>query len=386
MKYSKTMVTRWSLVGGSVAIAAAMSLVPGASASSSTPAAKGPATCTSGTGSKVTGTLDCQGLNYYKGKSITFVAADNPGGGFDQYARDFAPYLSKYLGANINVVNIPAGNTVAGQNAVAGSAPNGLEMGWLNAGPDIEDTVLNLTGIQFNPQGVPLIGGTAPNLSVIVALKSPACATWDNGISSLFTGSSASNPVTEPIQTTGSTTFTFLLMDGVFGVHYRALTGYASTSSLIAGWSRGDGCVINATLSSVVGQITNGAAVPLALQNPIQTGNFYYSKFSSVPTLTQAVAKYSKYIKTRTQKAAVAALLQSATTPRVLFVPPKTPQDIQAILRDAFKWASYNPNLKALLLSQGNGVAYETGTQAKSNYIAFLKAARRTSEYLAAIK
>lgn len=381
MNHPAVLIKRWSLVTGSVAIASALGFAPVASASSNS---KTP-TCASGAGTKVMGALDCQGLASYKGKTMTFVAADNVGGGYDEYARDYAPYLAKYLDATVNVVNIPAGNTVAGQNAVAGSTPNGLEVGWLNAGPDIEDNVLHIQGVQFNPEGISMLGGTAPNLAVVVALKSPACASWDNGFASGLASNSASNVLTEPIQTTGSTTYSLLMMDGVFGIHYRALTGYSSTSNLISGWERGDGCVINATLSSVAGLITSGRAVPLLMAVPIQPSNIYAKDFQNVPTMAQAVTKYAKYIKTKTQKAGVTALLQSVTTPRTFFVPPKTPQAEQAILRDAFKWASENPSMKSLLTSQGNGEGFETGKQAKTNYIAFLKFAGRTTEYLAAI-
>jgi tripartite-type tricarboxylate transporter receptor subunit TctC len=384
MKHLTTMTVmrRWSLLAGSMTVATVMAFAPVASAAT-TPKAK---SCTSGVGTKVTGASECAGLAYYKGKNMTFVAADSPGGGFDQYARDYAPYIAKYLGlASDNVLNIPAGNTVAGQNAVAGSTPNGLEVGWLNAGPDIEDIVLNVPGVQFNPEGVPMLGATAASDSAVVALKSSACAAWDHGFASLLKENTASDPVTEPIQTTGSTTYSLLLMNGVFGVHYKALPGYASSSALIAGWARGDGCVIEDPVSSLASYITSGVAVPLLLSVPLQSSNHYAKAFVGVPTFAQAVKTYSKYIKNKTQKAAVTALIQSATTPRAFFVPAKTPKNEQAILRDAFKWASDNATLKTLLLSQGNPTGYQTGAVAKANYISFLSSAKRTKEYLAAI-
>src|SRR5665213_3433289 len=73
-----------------------------------------------------------RGLSYYHGKTVTLVAPDSPGGGFDQWARLLQPALSAYLHASVNVANIPAGNTVAGQDTVAKAAPNGLTVGWLN--------------------------------------------------------------------------------------------------------------------------------------------------------------------------------------------------------------------------------------------------------------
>lgn len=382
MKYTMKTMRRLSSVAGSMAVVTAVAFMPGASATT-TPKTK---SCTTGVGTKVAGASACAGLAYYRGKNMTFVAADNPGGGFDQYARDYAPYLAKYLGlASDNVLNIPAGNTVAGQNAVAARPPNGLEVGWLNAGPDIEDIVLNVPGLHFNPERIPMLGATAPTDSAIVALKSSACAQWGHGFAAFLKDNSASDPVTEPIQTTGSTTYSLLLMNGVFGVHYKALPGYASSSSLIEGWARGDGCVIEDPVSALASFIKSGVAVPLLLSVSLQPSNEYARDFVGVPTFAQAVKSYSKYIKNKTQKAAVTSLLQSATTPRAFFVPAKTPKNEQVILRDAFKWVSDNASLKALLLSQGNPTGYETGAVAKANYVAFFNAAKRTKEYLAAI-
>src|SRR5665213_2809088 len=132
--------SRWTLVGGVVMAAAGMSVVAPLAASAST------SKCTTANGLSITAKTAgsasaaksiCAGLSYYKGKTVTFVAADNPGGGFDQNARIYAPYLQKYIGATFNVVNIPAGNTVAGMNDVAASNTSnpGLTVGWMNVGP-----------------------------------------------------------------------------------------------------------------------------------------------------------------------------------------------------------------------------------------------------------
>jgi len=323
-------------------------------------------------------------MAYYQGKTIEFVAADNIGGGFDQYARAYAPYIAKYLNATVNVVNIPAGNTVAGQDAVAKSTPNGLTVGWLNAGPDIEDTILNLPGLNFNPEREAMLGGTAPSSTIVASLTTPACSQWSSW-AAVVQNSTAANPVTEPIQTTGSTTFDLLIMNGVFGVHYRAISGYASSSLLVSGWERGDGCVIIDPVSTIAPLVVAGKAKALMVTAPLQSTNTYYSALSGVPTVAQLEKQLSKYIVNKTQKAAVPVLNQAVTTPRGFFVPGATPSPEVAALRAAFKWASYNKNLEFTLTSEGNPTGYEQGPLVKSNYIAYLNGAKKVTEYLAAI-
>lgn len=394
MLKGKTNTTRrWAVAGGAAVLAGVLGVGPVAMAST-TAQAKAPArssvVCRSANGLAVTGSdakTICVGLKLYKGKTITFVAADKPGGGFDQFARSFAPYLSKYLGASVNVLNVPAGNTVAGQNYVAASNTSspGYTVGWLNVGPDVEDLVLHIPGIQFNPQGEVFLGATAPDLTVTAAWKSSACSAWDNGLGGLLAHNSASNPVTEPIQTTGSTTFNQLMLDGVFGIHYRALNGYASSAQLIQGWVRGDGCVVTEPVSVIGSYIQGGKAVALAVNQPLQRTNAFYNTFVHVPTYAQAERTFARYIKGKTQTVAAQVLLVAGNTSRVLFVPPKTPQTLQAAMRQAFLWATSNSILKIQLEDIGASNGYVTGVVAKSGYIAYLDGTKKVTEYLAAI-
>ena len=373
------------MAGGVAVFALSLATVPIALSSASTKS------CKSANGYKVTGAnakLVCQGLAYYAGKTMTFVAPDSPGGGFNNNAVAYKPYLQAYLGATVNVINIPAGNTVAGMNFVAGTNTStnvGLTVGWMNLGPAIEDRVLNIPGIQFNPTGEDMLGGTTPSLSVVAAWKSPACAAWDNGLASLLATNTAANPVSEPIQTTGSTTLDLMLINGVFGIHYHPIPGYASSSALIAGWVRGDGCVIDDPASALNTYIAGGVAVPLLLNEPYPSSIADASFYAGVPTYAQAVKTYAKYIKTRLSKLAVPALTYIAASSRVFFTPPRTPHDEVAALTAAFKWASLNKNLQAYQSNIGNLSGYVTPQQCKTAYINRVVDATKTKQFLTAI-
>ncbi|HUY07292.1 MAG TPA: hypothetical protein VMU99_08545 [Acidimicrobiales bacterium] len=374
-----------TLAGGALLVAAAFSVAPVASASVNS--AK---TCKSANGYKIAGPnakLICAGISFYRGKTVTFVAPDKPGGGFDQNARIYAPFLADYLGANFVVSNIPAGNTVAGMNFVAGTnSPNpGLTVGWMNVGPIVEDNLLHITGVTFNAAKEVMLGGTAPDLSATAAIVSPACSSWDNGFGALLKANSASNPVVELIQTTGSTTFNMLMIDGVFGIHYRAIAGYASSADLVTGWNRGDGCVITDPVSVISKFIAAGKAKALLVNIPLQTTNEYYSNFVGVPTYLQAEKQFKSYVVNKTQRAAAPVLNLAGNTERVFFVPPKTPKTLQAALAAAFKWASYNPNLMAKFRAIGQSTGWVSGVKAKFDFNAYLNQARRVTEYLTAI-
>ena len=77
------------------------------------------------------------GASYFKGKTITLISPDSPGGSYDSYARLFAPYLGQELGATINVEDVSGAGTLQGSNQMAAAAPNGLTIGMVNVGGDI---------------------------------------------------------------------------------------------------------------------------------------------------------------------------------------------------------------------------------------------------------
>lgn len=329
--------------------------------------------------------LKAQGLAYYKGKTVTFVAPDKPGGGFDQFARAYAPYLQHYLHATVNVINVPAGNTVAGQNEVATAKPNGLTVGWLNAGPDVEDQVLGLPGLSFNPAKVTALGGTAPDEDGIVVSTSSACSQWTNW-GSLVKNSSATNPVSEVIQSTGTTTFVLVLANGVFGVHARTIPGYASSADLVAGFERGDGCVMIDPISVVGPLVKGGQARPLLVNVPLQKSNAYYKYFAHTPTINQAEKTYANVIKTNLQKNGEAALNGVASTSRGFFAAPGVPAAQRTVLADAFKSASMNKGLQQILIKEGSPTGYQDPASYMRDFRSFSTAAQKVGPFLSPIK
>ena len=48
------------------------------------------------------------GADFYKGKTVTYIASTSPGGGYDQYGRLVAEFMQKHLpGSTFIVKNVP---------------------------------------------------------------------------------------------------------------------------------------------------------------------------------------------------------------------------------------------------------------------------------------
>ena len=109
-RYTRSNASRRRVAAVAIAAVSAAVLAACSSGSSS---GSGSGTAASGGG----------GAGYFKGKTITLISPDSPGGSYDSYARLFAPYLGQELGATVNVEDVSAAGTLQGSNQMAAAAP-----------------------------------------------------------------------------------------------------------------------------------------------------------------------------------------------------------------------------------------------------------------------
>ena len=109
--------------------------------------------------------------NLYRGKTITYIVATGPGGGYDLYARLIARHMTKYLpGSRILVRNVPGAGHIVGANTLYVSRPDGLTIGMFNTGL-IYDQLLARPGVQFDLSKMSWIGSAAHDIRVLVLSK-----------------------------------------------------------------------------------------------------------------------------------------------------------------------------------------------------------------------
>jgi tripartite-type tricarboxylate transporter receptor subunit TctC len=76
-----------------------------------------------------------EGAAFFDGKTITYIVATDPGGGYDTNGRLVAEYMQKYLpGSTIVVQNMPGAGHLIGTNYIYASEPDGLTIGTFNTG------------------------------------------------------------------------------------------------------------------------------------------------------------------------------------------------------------------------------------------------------------
>ena len=90
------------------------------------------------------------GADFFKGKTITYIVATAPGGGYDLYGRLSAEYMQKYLpGSTFVVKNVPGAGHLIGANTIYASKADGLTIGTFNTGL-IYNQLIQREGVHFD--------------------------------------------------------------------------------------------------------------------------------------------------------------------------------------------------------------------------------------------
>lgn len=114
------------------------------------------------------------GSAFFNGKTVTYIVATAPGGGYDSYGRLVAEYMQKHLpGSTFIVRNMPGAGHLIGTNALYASKPDGLTLGTFNTGL-IYTQLAKHEGVKFDLTRMSWIGKAATDpRAIIIAAQSP---------------------------------------------------------------------------------------------------------------------------------------------------------------------------------------------------------------------
>jgi tripartite-type tricarboxylate transporter receptor subunit TctC len=114
------------------------------------------------------------GADFFKDKTVTYIVATSPGGGYDTYGRLIAEYMQRHLpGSTFVVKNIPGAGHIIGANTLYASKPDGLTIGTFNTGLIYNQLIRN-EAVKFDLEQMSWIGKAANEPRIIaIAQQSP---------------------------------------------------------------------------------------------------------------------------------------------------------------------------------------------------------------------
>jgi len=261
--------------------------------------------------------------DFFKGKTVSYIIATAPGGGYDYYGRLVAEYMQKHLpGSTFVVRNMPGAGHIIGANYLYASKPDGLTIGTFNTGL-IYNQLVGLDSMKADLTKLSWIGKASSDpRAVMVSATSPI---------KTFADLQASKQV-------------------IFSTSGVGSGGYAETKVLSE--------MLNLPIKLVTGY--NGNDDQLAMRRGEVTGNIN-TRSSSEPFVKNGYGRFIAQIGGKEKDVpqlrdqikdpdgqSIVALIQSqGDIARLTAGPPDIPADRLAALRDAYKKALEDKELQA---------------------------------------
>lgn len=119
-----------------------------------------------------------QDAEAFRGKTVTYIVATGPGGGYDAHGRLIARFMQKYLqGATIAVKNVPGGGHLIGANMLYAARPDGLTIGTFNTGL-IYDQIVGKPEVKFDLARFSWIGNALSDPRAVVLSTQSNIVDW----------------------------------------------------------------------------------------------------------------------------------------------------------------------------------------------------------------
>jgi len=286
----------------------------------------------------------------FSGKTIEWVVPLSEGGGTDVWARFLAPYLSKYLPGQPNVIirNVPGGGSITGTNDYAARGkPDGLSLIG-TTGSTALPMLLGDKRVQydFNRDFVPVL--VSPSGGVVyvppsLGVKTPAELKNVQNQELVYASQGATSLDLVP-----------MLGFDLLGLNVRHVFGMTGRGDGRLAFERGEATIdyqtTSAYLTNVVPLVEAGQAIPLFSWGVLDTeGNIVRDPtFPDLPSFVEAYeavhGKKPEGVEFEAYKALFGAGL-NANKPAML--PIETPPEIVKVYRDAFEKAINDPELQA---------------------------------------
>jgi tripartite-type tricarboxylate transporter receptor subunit TctC len=280
--------------------------------------------------------------SFFQGKTIKLVVGSSAGSNYDQYGRLIAPYLSKHIAGNPEVVvqNMTgAGSVIAANHVYRLAAPDGLTL--LSILPAIYfDQLGGRKEVQFDYANFVWIGSTDRSDNLLVMRTDTPYKTMQD------VRGAAQSPKCAATGTGSIAYYMPKLLEETIGAKFDVVLGYPGGAEMDLAVERGEAQCRAFTVTAFLshrGPYLNWRKSGM-VRVLVQTGAKRDPRLPDVPTLTELMNEY----KTSDSSRRLAKLvLASGDLGRPIVGPPGIPMDRVKVLRQAFMKALSDPELLA---------------------------------------
>ena len=283
---------------------------------------------------------------FFAGRTIEFVVPYEPGGGYDLYARDVAPYLARCTGSDVTVINEAGAGGLLATSQTAVAKPDGLRVQIINTVGAVSAELGGAEGLNFDLAKLSWLARVSAEANVVVVAANSRFRTFDDmrratePVKFVSTGPGSNDYVNPP------------LLSRIFGFPADAITGFSGSGEARTAYLRGDADAQVLPLASVSGAIRSGEIRAL-----LTIGETDNELFAGVPTATDLP------LRTPEQEQILSSLVDLAATSRTVATTPGIDPGRLQFLRDAFACALTDQELVAKSAKQRRPVEFLSGEE-----------------------
>jgi tripartite-type tricarboxylate transporter receptor subunit TctC len=285
---------------------------------------------------------------FYKGRTVTLVAPDAAGSGYDAYARLVSRFIADRIPGKPSVVvqNMPGAGGVIQVNTLYNVSPkDGTTFAIIMHGT-IFRPIFDPREVRYKMDGFRYLGSVTP-IVVIGAFNkdAPAKTAAELFDREVLIGGSG-----------GTTMYLPQAVNGIVGTKMKLISGYRSTKDIMLAMERREVAgVVGIGLDSI--QTHNeGNVEPFNIL--FQMGSVRAKELPNVPLIQE-------FAKSPEDKAALEAVFASFSIGRV-FVTPQIPDDRYAALQAAFEATVKDPAFAEAAAKQKSSVGYVSPAEIKT--------------------
>lgn len=268
---------------------------------------------------------------FYDGRNIRWIIPYSPGGGYDEYARLLGPFLEKYIGARVDIVNLPGAGGMRGANDLFNAPKNGLTIGLINGSALVVNEIAGMRGAEYKIAEFDYLGR-------IVADKRVFVVTLDSGYDNIQEVFAANDQFKVGATGLGGSTYLdAVVINEAFNLSLDIVHGFDSSSNVKQSMLRGNIAGTWGSWGSAVDAVDDGRHKVL-----LQSGRKRLPDLPDVPAAFELADTAKDPARTREILSAWELLHEVG---RPLAAPPGTPPERLEFLRAAFAQAMQDPEL-----------------------------------------
>jgi tripartite-type tricarboxylate transporter receptor subunit TctC len=298
----------------------------------------------------------------FRDKTITYIVATTPGGGYDTYGRLIARYLQNHLpGSRVVVKNVPGAGNIIGANAIYSARPDGLTIGMFNTGL-IYDQLIHRQGVMFDLTKYSWMGKASDDTrGLLIATNSPY-----RKIDDLL---NAKTPIKFAASGIGAASYndTRILADALH-LNVQIVNGFTG--------NEGEMSMLRGEVAAQVGTVDS-------LKEFVASGHgFWALALSGDAKALPGVPRMSDYVKDDRGRRLLALLQALSELGRLTAGPPGIPANVLAAERAAMTEAMHDPAFLTDAKRLGLPIDFLPGEAVEAKMKAALNQPRETIEAL----